>query len=478
MSSPDIAQVNTPTLNEEKARLFNKMERTNDAMYITGRAGSGKSFLLDFFAKHTHKNIAIVAPTGVAALNVNGQTIHSFFSLDIGVQNIYEIRRKGVWGKCKEILKRLDTIVIDEASMVRADVMDAIDVKLRIANENDLPFGGKQIILFGDLYQLPPVVEPQVNRYLTDTYGDVFFFNAPVFDVISLYVYELKTVFRQKDDAAFVAILNDIRVGNVTDNELDVLNEYSGTTPRDSHNLSVVLSPRNEAVARINQEKLDQINRPEYMYKAEITGDFSQSSYPTEVELCLKVGAQVMMLKNDTCSDGTNFGDNRGRRWVNGTMGVVSELTPNTIKVMINKVEHSIDRVTWERKVYEYDASEKKLAARPVATFKQFPIRLAWALTIHKAQGQTYQSVEVDLEGGVFSAGQTYVALSRCVAMNKLYLTRPISREDIIVNQAVASFMDKHRDSDEELDRIDLISDKEQRRAELLRQLAALDTES
>lgn len=456
---------------KEKIWLYNRMERTNETMYITGRAGAGKSFLLDYFVNNTHKNTAVVAPTGLSALNVGGQTIHSFFGLDIGVQNLGEIKEKGVYGNRREVLRHLDTLVIDEASMVRVDVMEAINLKLQLANGNTTPFGGKQVILFGDLYQLPPVVEAQVNRYLTDIYGGVFFFHAPVFNSMALPVYELKTVYRQTDPA-FVGILNDIREGTVTENELDVLNSCSGTAIRDGHNRAVILCPRNDTVASINQTRLNDISRPEYTYEALLTGDFRSTSFPTEQTLHLKVGAQVMMIKNDTGAN-PSYGDNQKRRWVNGTMGVVSELSADSIKVMINKVEHSIDRATWEKKVYEYNATTKKLTAKTVATFTQFPVRLAWALTIHKSQGQTYQSVEVNLEGGAFDSGQTYVALSRCISMNTLYLTQPIRRSDIIVNQEAANFMRRHNGTIN-VDEV-VIDDKERRRAELLRQLAALD---
>lgn len=441
------SNIDTSTLNQEKVDLFWRMERTHETMYITGKAGAGKSYLLEFFVKHTRKNVAVVAPTGVAALNVGGQTIHSFFGLDINVQNLDEIRRKGVFGKRKVILEKLDTLVIDEASMARVDLIDAIDLKLQLANGNTLPFGGKQVILFGDLYQLPPVVEAQVDRYLVDKYGSVFFFAAPVFRRTTFNFYELKTVFRQ-NDVAFVGILNDIRTGNVTSNELAALNSRCGLLEnRSVHDRFVTLTPRNETAARINQQMLDQISRPEYTYNATISGDFSKNAFPTEATLKLKVGAQVMVLVNDTLDDFQEKG-NKGRRWVNGTLGVISELGKDYIKVMINKVEHSIDQHEWARCEYEYDATKKKLISRPIATFKQFPVRLAWALTIHKAQGQTYQSVAVDLEGGAFAAGQTYVALSRCVSLENLYLTHPIRREDIIINQEVASFMGKHEDYD------------------------------
>lgn len=439
--------IDTSSLNQEKIDLFWRMERTNETMYVTGKAGAGKSYLLDFFVKHTRKSVAVVAPTGVAALNVGGQTIHSFFGLELAVQDLDKIRKEGVYGKRQVLMRNIDTLVIDEASMVRVDVLDAIDLKLQLANGNSLPFGGKQVILFGDLYQLPPVVEPQVDRYLEDKYGSVFFFAAPVFRRTVLNFYELKTVFRQ-NDIAFVGILNDIRTGNVTENELAALNSrYGLLQSRSVHDRFVTLTPKNETAARINQQMLDQLPRQEYTYNAIINGDFKQSSYPTEPALKLKVGAQVMMLVNDT-ADSLNDSGNRGRRWVNGTLGVISELSESSIKVMINKVEHSIDRHEWTRNQYEYDATQKKLVARPVATFKQFPVRLAWALTIHKAQGQTYQSVAVDLDGGAFAAGQTYVALSRCVALENLYLATPIQRKDIIVNQEVVNFMGKNEDFD------------------------------
>lgn len=474
-----VKTVDTSSLNAEKVQLFNKMENTDETMYITGRAGSGKSYLLDFFVRNSRKNVAVVAPTGVAALNVGGQTIHSFFALDLVVQDIAEIRKKGVFGKRKTILQNLDTLVIDEASMVRVDILDAIDTKMRIANENNLPFGGKQVILFGDLYQLPPVVEPQISRYLEDKYGSIFFFKAPVFNRTLLKMYELKEIFRQKNDPAFMGILNDIRIGQITDNELSSLNTRCVPHQRTITNNFLTLAPRNETVDRINRSMLSQIHQPEYTYTASITGDFKQGAYPTEYELKLKVGAQVIMLKNDALDDEQTFNDygNTGRRWVNGTLGIISELGPNTIKVMINGVEHSIDRASWDKKEYAYNAETKKLTSQVVASFVQFPIRLAWALTIHKAQGQTYQSVEVDLEGGAFDSGQTYVALSRCVSLQNLYLAHPISREDIIVNQEVVNFMKTKQDLIPNTKVVSVDEDKEQRRAELLRQLAELDDE-
>lgn len=474
-----MGSVDMSSLNEEKAKLYDKMEHTDETMYITGKAGSGKSYLLEFFAKNTRKNIAIVAPTGIAALNVGGQTIHSFFALDFGVQDIQAIRKKGVFGKRKTILQKLDTLVIDETSMVRVDILDAIDTKLQIANENSLPFGGKQVLLFGDLYQLPPVVESQISRYLIQKYGSIFFFRAPVFKRVPLKMYELKEVFRQKDDPAFMGILNDIRIGQITDSELSALNSRCIPHHHSMSDRFLTLVARNETVSRINQSLLDDIHQPEYTYTATISGDFKQTSFPTEYELKLKVGAQVIMLKNDPLDDEQSISEhgNTGRRWVNGTLGIVSELGSNYVKVMINSVEHSIDRASWDKYEYIYDAETKKLTSRVVASFTQFPLRLAWALTIHKAQGQTYKSVEVDLEGGAFDSGQTYTALSRCVSLNNLYLAHPIDREDIIVNQEIIDFMGAKQDLLTETKVIAVDEDKERKRAELLRQLAELDAD-
>ncbi len=433
--------IDTSSLNKEKVDLFWKMEDTNDNMYITGKAGSGKSFLLQFFKENTRKEAVFLAPTGVAALNINGQTIHSFFSLDFDVQDIQKIRREGLSQRKRELLREVETIVIDEVSMVRVDILDAIDAKLKMANDNELPFGGKQMIFFGDLFQLPPVAEAQVDRFLDDKYGSIFFFAAPAYKQSFFKEYELKTVFRQ-NNPAFVGILNDVRIGEITDNELAALNtRYDKTNLLGTHDLFVIITPRNDMARKYNDYKLDKIDRPERTYSAITSGSFTEynGEFPAEKELRLKVGAQVMMLINDTLDN--KHGNNVGRRWVNGTIGVISELGNDYIKVMINGVEHSIDKHTWEKQKYSYDSTTKKLTSEIVAKFTQFPVKLAYALTIHKAQGQTYKSVAIDLGDGAFAPGQTYVALSRCVALENLYLLSKIERKDIFANQEVLNYM-------------------------------------
>lgn len=431
-------------LNQEKIDLFNKMEHSNENMFITGKAGSGKSYLLKYFISHTKKNVVVTAPTGIAALNVDGQTIHSFFHLGWDdYQDLEKIKRDGVYGKEKMLMRGLDVLVIDEISMVSSNMMDAIDLKMRMANENNQAFGGKQVIFFGDLYQLPPVIgDKEAERCIEDKYGSKLFFAAPAFRHTDLKFYELKTVFRQNDEE-YVKILNSIRVGNIWGGELEALNSRCNTLGNLSkHEKYVTITPTRAKAAQINQENLDKIPRQEFEYHAIIDGEFGKQ-YPTERVLKLKVGAQVMMLVNDTADSSGH------RRWANGTLAVVSELTPTSVKVYINKVEYSIDRHTWEKKVYDYDPESKKLVHRVVSKFNQYPICLAYALTIHKAQGQTYQSVAIDMHNGAFDTGQTYVALSRCVALDNLYLVTPIKSQDIRVDQEVVNYMHEHGSYDD-----------------------------
>ena len=417
------------------------MEGTGRSMFITGRAGTGKSYLLNFFVANSNKNVVVVAPTGVAAINVGGQTIHSFFNIPPKTPLQKDDLRPSP--RLRDLCRALDVVVIDEVSMVRSDIMHAIDYILRVSNGNNIPFGGKQMLMFGDLYQLPPVAQPQVRRYLDDTYGGVFFFNAPAIKRCDLGIHELTHVFRQKDPV-FIDILNEVREGMVTQENLDLLNRRADIlAPSDDDaegGLAVVIAPTRDAVERTNESKLNAIDdQPVYTYEAHVEGDFRETDFPTQRVLRLKVGARVMMLKNDigTSSDRP---EEKGR-WVNGTLAQISRLSKDSIWVFINGVSHQINRETWSKHQYSYDATTKKLDRRVTARFTQFPVTLAWAITVHKAQGATYQSVGVDLDKGMFAEGQTYVALSRCVDMNKLYLSRPIDERDILTSNEVKAFM-------------------------------------
>lgn len=423
------ADADSVKLSAEQQKVYDTIENSNSNVYITGKAGTGKSLLLEYFVGHTRKTVAVVAPTGIAALNVGGMTIHSFFKFP---PDVIDPKKVNVDYKTREILRNIDAIVIDEVSMIRVDLMEGISAKLQIARRDDRPFGGVQMIMFGDLYQLPPVVtDGQLHRYFNHNYGGIYFFNAPSVEKTDLQIYELSNIFRQKDPE-FRSILNSIRNGDGSPEILSKLNVRTDVQIPETG--FVTLAGTNNTVSRINHKKLDALEGNEKTYDAEVTGDIKESAFPTERKLQLKVGAQIMMLKNDT---------EKPRRWVNGTLGVVVQLGNDSIRVNIDGVEHTVNRETWQKIKYEYDHEERVLKKIPVSEFTQMPVRLAWAITIHKSQGQTYQSVAVDMSDGAFAHGQTYVALSRCKSMEGLYLTTAIRREDIIVDEEIVEFMKK-----------------------------------
>jgi hypothetical protein len=422
------ADISTIKLSNEQAEVYNLLETTNENYYVTGKAGTGKSVLLQYFVENSGKRVVVIAPTGVAALNVGGQTIHSFFKMPFDI-DLDELR---VDYKLREILRNIDAVVIDEVSMVRVDLMEGISKKLQIARKNDEPFGGVQMVMFGDLYQLPPVVtDGELDRYFKHNFGGYYFFNAQSIKNSDLKIYELGTIFRQKDHE-FKKILNSIRNGILKESDMRALNQRLEAIKPDGG--YITLAGHNATVSSINHKMLSDLPGDEKSYEAEIWGSITESSFPTEKKLKLKVGAQIMMLKNDT---------EKPRRWANGTLGVITKLSNDIVKVSIDGVEHTVAPATWDKIQYDYNPEERELTKTTVSSFKQLPIRLAWAITIHKSQGQTYQSVAVDLSDGAFAHGQTYVALSRCVSLEGLYLDAPIKRDDIIVDPDVVEFMKK-----------------------------------
>ena len=412
------------TLSAEQSYLLKMMEETNSHLFITGKAGAGKSVLLRAFQESTKKKIVVTAPTGIAALNVGGQTIHSLFRLPFG------LHEKGkLWENPKActLLRRLDAIIIDEISMVRADILDAIDARLKEAKKNNLPFGGVQIIMFGDVYQLPPVVENGLVKYFEKVHGGSFFFNALVWKETDFKIFELTQVFRQKDPI-FKDILNAVRNGSFTDEQIEQLNKRFGAPiPTDE---TITLAPTNNLVTTINQRQLAQLPGEAKVYRALVTGNIKESSFPTEEILELKKGAQIVFVKND-----------KDKRWINGTVGKIEGLHDNYIEVMVSGVVYKLERETWEEVVYKYDEKEGKVTSEVTSSFTQYPIRLAWAMTIHKSQGQTYEKCVIDLKTGTFAHGQMYVALSRCTSLEGLYLKNPVKRSHIIVDVKVAQFM-------------------------------------
>lgn len=447
----------TPTsaglaLSSEQEALFRLIEDTREHVFVTGRAGTGKSTLLQHLAWNTSKQIAVCAPTGVAALNVEGQTIHSLFKLPLGVIGAHDEAQSDA---TRKLLNAIDTLVIDEISMVNADLMDAIDRALRQARgRRGEPFGGTQVVMFGDPYQLAPV-PPRGDelRYVRDHYRSFWFFDAKVWvgeaatdgilDVGSygaeLNIRELVDIHRQADPA-FKAMLNAVRYGRVTADIAQVLNDTGARTPpdpADGEHPIITLATRNDIVNNINRRHLDELVGREQTAVAEINGDFGRgdAAYPADVELKLKVGAQVMFLRNDTAS----FGE--PPRWVNGTIGTVTRIAGDTVRVDVEGQEFDVEPSVWEKYRYSYNPGSKSLSRDIVAEFTQFPLKLAWAVTIHKSQGKTYDRAVIDLGSGAFAPGQTYVALSRLTSLDGLYLSRPLRPRDIQVDPDVQRFM-------------------------------------
>ncbi|MCU1437450.1 MAG: helicase [Naasia sp.] len=414
-----------PALSAEQQEVFDAIEGTRDHVFVTGRAGTGKSTVLGHLSRHSEKSLVVCAPTGVAALNVGGQTIHSLFKLPIGViadRDLDDDR------DLRKLLGAIDTVVIDEVSMVNADLVDAVDRRLRWARQRKEPFGGVQIVLFGDPFQLAPVPGDGDERaYFADTYRSMWFFDAKVWEQAPLRLMQLRTIHRQSDDA-FITMLNAVRHGRVTAEMAGVLNAAGARpVPADP---PITLATRNDSVNRINARALAALPGRVSTSRAEVNGEFGGRSFPADEALELKVGAHVMFLRNDSDA-----------RWVNGSVGEVTRIAGGAVKVAIGGAEHEVGPVTWERHRYSYSAATKKLSREVVADFTQFPLRLAWAVTIHKSQGKTYDSAVVDLGSRVFSAGQTYVALSRLTSLDGLYLTRPLVPRDILVDQDVIRFM-------------------------------------
>ncbi len=413
---------------DEIKSALDLMENSDKHVFLTGKAGTGKSTLLRHFCDTTKKKIVVVAPTGIAALNARGVTINSFFQLGFGVLEKSDIH---YLFKKQKIFRNLDVLVIDEISMVRSDMMNAIDYSLRLnTGYKDLPFGGVQVIMFGDLYQLPPVVMGggDEKSYLDDRYDGVYFFNAPVFGDIDLKKIELTKNFRQKD-SSFIELLNKVRENRLNQSDLRTVNkrvcQYDSTQP------AITLAPTNSIVNAINKTQLDKINKTEETYRGIAKGGFPEKDYPAEEELRLKVGAQIMMIKNDISSP---------RRWVNGSLGVIEKLEKDHILVRLDGVRQKVERVKWEVYDYNYKQEEKTIVKKSKGSFLQFPIKLAWSVTIHKSQGKTFDRAIIDMGNGAWLHGQAYVALSRCSSFEGMYLKRGVRFTDIVVDQVVANF--------------------------------------
>jgi len=402
-------------------------------VFITGRAGTGKTTLLRYFVEHTGQNAIVLATTGLAAINVHGQTIHSFFRLKPG--NLLD---KSLLKKLpRKTVESFDTLVIDEASMLRADLLDAMDYILQQSTHCDEPFGGKRLILFGDLFQLPPVEErPEggLLDYFHQIYPSPYFFEAKVLSRLPLEVFELKRIFRQKEDPDFARLLNAIREGRTTQPQLDTLLNTRKTTqtPEQLEN-SIILAPTNENAAWRNRRYLSQLPGQEYIYQAQADATFTKTP-PADPELHLKKGAKIMMLTNT---------DN----WVNGDLGTVHDLSTDFIKVEIKGIVYEVEPHVWEDVRYEFNPLSQKLQPKVKGFFKQYPLKLAWAITIHKSQGLTFDNIYLDIGRGAFATGQTYVALSRCRSLKGVHLKKEIQIKDILCDKRVTQFFNYVREN-------------------------------
>jgi ATP-dependent exoDNAse (exonuclease V) alpha subunit len=422
----------------EFLRAFDMFEHSSRNIFLTGRAGTGKSTLLQYFRSSTRKNVAVVAPTGVAAVNIKGQTIHSFFNFrpDITPEAAKEIRLRR---DKRELYKKLDAIIVDEVSMVRADLLDCMDAFLRHNGpERDKPFGGVQMILIGDLYQLPPVVTGADREMFTALYPSPYFFDAKVFAKADFDLLELEKIYRQKDDR-FIRLLNAVRDNAVKPEDLALLNLRCrpdfDPPPEDFY---IYLTTTNDLADTINRARLSAIKGKVHAYTGEIDGAFDKKSLPTHEDLQLKIGAQVMLLNNDPMG-----------RWVNGSIGHITDIihgNEDAIRVRLAD-GHDVDVApfSWEMYKFVYDKELEKVESEIVGMFRQYPLRLAWAVTIHKSQGKTFSKVVIDVGRGTFSHGQSYVALSRCTTLDGIILKRPFMRAHIMLDTRVREFLENFK---------------------------------
>ena len=431
------------TANPEFKNAFDLVRYTNESFFLTGKAGTGKSTFLKYILKHVQKSFVVVAPTGIAAVNVGGTTIHSFFQLprrplipeDGGIKVFSRNSDK------RKIFEAMDTLIVDEVSMVRADILDAIDYSLRRnAGRADLPFGGKQVILVGDVFQLEPVTiknsgEEDIYRQF---YSSPYFFSSRVFKKADLITIELQKVYRQSDPA-FIGLLDKIRANSLNNQDIDRINSRMASAKRiEEEDKIITLTTTNLIADALNTQKINELPGAPKVYKAAIEGEFEDSKYPTDFELKLKVGAQIVFIKNDA-----------EKRWVNGTMATVLETNNRSIVVEVEDGStYEVEQKTWENNVYSYNTKTGKIEEKVMGTFTQYPLKLAWAITIHKSQGLTFEKMALDFGSGTFASGQAYVALSRARSFEGIFLKTKLNRRDVKLSEEVERFSKTFNDQE------------------------------